>query len=210
MNFYGDELLMQESVAELEKVMAYHCKICALGGRGKSKEALALSLEVLGRLGCHFPRNICGQIAKAIASISSTKLPNEDMLSTLSPMTDETKKACMLLMTNASTYAHYCNNPWAMIMSVARMVRWTTKHGLDTMSAAAFALFAFVKVKLNAYEDGARFADLGLKLINNAKDRSPESRVTYIVWFLVAPRSKPIHSTLKHLLRGYKVGMEGM
>ena len=101
------------------------------------------------------------------------------------------------------------DNPFAMIMTVTRMVRWTTKHGLDSMSAAAFALFGLVKVKLNAYEDGARFADLGLKLINNVKDKTSESRVTYINWFLVAPRSKPIHSTLRHLLRGYKLGMEG-
>ena len=118
MNFYGDELLQQESVAELEKVRVYHCKICALGGRGKSKEALALCLKVLGRLGCHFPRNICGQAAKAISSISSTKLPKDDILSTLSPMTDETKKACMLLMTNAATYAHYCGKQHTASLSL--------------------------------------------------------------------------------------------
>ena len=53
---YGDEVLRQQGLSELEKVRVYHCKISALGGSGKASEALALSLDVLRRLGCRFPR----------------------------------------------------------------------------------------------------------------------------------------------------------
>jgi len=205
---YVDEIIQQETLTELEKGRAYHCKISTLGGSGKASEALALSLDVLGRLGCKFPRTSVGQVAKALSSLSSTKLPKHD-ITALSHMIDSTKKACMMLMTHAATYAHYCNNPFAMIMAVARMVRWTIKHGIDVSSAAAFALFGSVKVKLfGEYKLGAQFADLGLKILTSLEDKTPESRVTYIVWFMVAPRSRPIHSTLKHLLRGYKVGMQ--
>ena len=62
---------------------------------------------------------------------------------------------------NAATYAHYCNDPFAMVMAVARMVRWTIKHGVDASSAAAFALFGFVKIHVSgAYELGNQFAEL--------------------------------------------------
>ena len=112
---------------------------------------------------------------------------------------------------NAATYAHYCNDSCAMVMTVARMVRWTMKHGVDVSSAAAFALFGLVKVMASgAYESGSQFAELGLQILGNLEDKTAESRVTYLVWFMVTPRTKPIHSTLKHLLRGYRAGMEGL
>ena len=97
MNYYSDELLQQQVLTELEKVRIYHCKISALGGSGHASEALALSLEVLGRLGCQFPRNRAGQMIKAIYLLSNTKLPDKDV-EALPLMTDETKKACMVLM----------------------------------------------------------------------------------------------------------------
>ena len=118
----------------------------------------------------------------------------------------------MHVRTNAATYAHYCENPFAMTMTVARMVQWTTKHGVDASSATAFALFGLIQVKLfGANKLGDQFAQLALAFLDNLEDKTVESRVTYIVWFFVAPRSLcPIQSTLKHLLHGYKVGMEGV
>lgn len=114
------------------------------------------------------------------------------------------------LRTNAATYAHYCEQPFAMVMCVGRMVRWTTKHGLDVCSAGAFALFGLVKIMLfSAYMEGREFADIALNLLDVIEDKSPESRVTYLVYFMVTTRSRPIHSTLKHFLVGYKKGMEG-
>ena len=55
-----------------------------------------------------------------------------------------------------------------------------------------------------------QFAEIGLGIIATLDDKRPESRVTYLAWFMVGPNIKPIHSVLKHFLRGYKVGMEGM
>lgn len=208
MNYWADEILQQESLTELEKVPVNHCKISFLGGSGRASEALALSLDVLGKLGCNFPRGKAGQVAKALASLKSTKLPEHD-LSAMPSMIDETKKACMVLMINASTYAHYCEWPFAMIMCAARMVRWTAKYGVDSTSPVAFALFAFIQIAVHQnFERASNFADLGLSLLDD-KNKTYMSRTYYISWFLVLPRRRPIHSTLKHLLSGYKFGMEG-
>ena len=97
MHSYGDEVLQQQTLTELEKVRIYHCKISSLGGGRKSSEALALSLDVLGKLGCKFPRSSAGQAVKALASLRNTKLPKGD-IRVLPTMVDETKKACMVLM----------------------------------------------------------------------------------------------------------------
>ena len=94
-------------------------------------------------------------------------------------------------------------------MLTTRMVQWTCKYGYDVYSAPAFALFGFVKNLFGPYEKGAQFADRGMQLLEiDPEAKLTESRTTYVAWFMVYPRSKPIHSTLKHLLRGYKVVME--
>ena len=125
-------------------------------------------------------------------------------------MEDNTKKACMEIMVNAATYSHGANNPFALIMIASRMVRWTCKYGFDVYSAPAYAIFGFVKILLGAtYATAAQYASRGLQLLDiDPEGKRTESRTTYVSWFLVYPRSKPIHSTLKHLLRGYKAGME--
>ena len=88
------------------------------------------------------------------------------------------------------------------------MVQWTMKYGVDIYSAPAFALFGMIK-KLSSYKKGAQYADRGFQLLGICTDgKRTESRVTYLSWFMVYSFSKPIHSTLKHLICGYKVGME--
>jgi hypothetical protein len=94
-------------------------------------------------------------------------------------------------------------------MLTTKMMRWTMKHGVDVNSAPAFAIFGTIKKQLASYKTGAQCADRGFQLLDIcAEGKRTESRVTYLSWFLVYPFSKPIHSTLNHLLRGYKAGME--
>ena len=88
------------------------------------------------------------------------------------------------------------------------MVQWTIKYGYDVYSAPAFAIFGIVK-NASSFKSGAQYADRGFQLLDVcAEGKRTESRVTYISWFMVYPFSTPIHSTLSHLLRGYKAGME--
>jgi tetratricopeptide (TPR) repeat protein len=83
------------------------------------------------------------------------------------------------------------------------------KYGVDVYSAPAFPIFGFVKNLFGTFNEGAQFADRGMQVLDIcAEGKRTESRTTYICWFLVYPKSKPIHSILNHLLRGYKVGME--
>ena len=113
-----------------------------------------------------------------------------------------------VLQVNAATYSHHNNNVFAFIMITTRMVRWTMKYGVDVFSAPGFAIFGMVK-KLTSYTTGALYGDRGFQLLDMCKEgKMTRSRVTYLSWFMVYPWSRPIHSTLKHLLSGYKAGLE--
>ena len=103
MKFYGDEVLMQSALTELEKVRVHSCNISLVGGvMNKAREALDMSIAVLRKLGCKFPRNKLLQARLAISSLSATKLPTEKEIADLPPMTDPIRKACMELMVSAS------------------------------------------------------------------------------------------------------------
>ena len=96
----------------------------------------------------------------------------------------------------------------AFVMINSKMVKWTMKYGVDVYSSPAFALFGMIK-KGASFKTAALWADRAFQLLDMCKEgKRVESRVTYISWFQIYPFSRPIHSTLKHSLRGYKVGME--
>ena len=96
---YGDEVLQQLTLSELEKVRVHSCNISLYGGAlNKPREALDMSIDVLRKLGCKFPSNKLLQACLAISLLTTTKLPNEKDIAALPPMEDETKKACMDIM----------------------------------------------------------------------------------------------------------------
>jgi len=99
MKVYGDEVLQQPTLTELEKVRVHSCNISFVGGTmNKAKEALDMSIAVLRKLGCKFPRNKLLQVSLALSSLAAIKLPTEKDIADLPPMEDETRKACMEIM----------------------------------------------------------------------------------------------------------------
>jgi len=82
------------------------------------------------------------------------------------------------------------------------------KYGIDLNSPAAFAIFGFLKVVAGDFITGNAFSERALILLHRLEAKAVESRLTYLVHFMVAPWAKPLQSTLTYLLQGYKVGME--
>lgn len=208
MQKHCDEVLNQKQLPLSDKLRVYVCLIQSIGNGGNSEEALGLLLDVLGQLGCTFPRTSVLQIVKAIAWLGKTKFPTKEVVAALPLMTDPTKKSCMMLMDNLATYAHYSGNTFVFILAATRMVRWTIRYGLSEYSPSAFALLGIVKIAGGEYQAAGDFAGHALLLLDKLKSKKPESRTLYLSWFLLFPWTKPLPSTLKYLLQGYKVGME--
>jgi hypothetical protein len=82
------------------------------------------------------------------------------------------------------------------------------KYGIDVNSPAAFAILGFIKVLTGDFKTGNAFSERALMLLNKLESKTVESRVTYLVYFMSGPWTKPLQSTLPYLLKGYKVGME--
>jgi hypothetical protein len=82
------------------------------------------------------------------------------------------------------------------------------KYGIDLNSPAAFAVLGFIKVLTGDFKTGSAFSQRALMLLSKLESKTVESRVTYLVHYMVLPWVKPLQSTLPYLLKGYKVGME--
>ncbi len=99
MKVYGDEVLQQSTLTELEKVRVYSCNISLVGGTmNKAQEALEMSIAVLRKLDCKFPENKLLQGRMALSSVAITKLPTEKEIADLPIMKDPSRKACMEIM----------------------------------------------------------------------------------------------------------------
>ena len=99
MKLYGDEVIQQSALAELEKVRVHSCNISLVGGSMiHGQEALNMSITLLKKLGCRFPKSKLLQARLAISSLVSTKLPTERDIAILPIMNDPAKKACMKIM----------------------------------------------------------------------------------------------------------------
>ena len=99
MKVYGDEVLQQSTLTELEKVRIHSCNISLVGGTmNKAQEALDTSIAVLRKLGCKFPKNKLLQARLAVSSVVGAKLPTEKDIADLPIMDDPTRKACMEIM----------------------------------------------------------------------------------------------------------------
>lgn len=99
MKIYGDEVIRQSALSELEKVRVYNCNISLVGGTmNKAQEALEMSTAVLGKLDCKFPENKLLQGRMALSSVAITKLPTEREIADLPIMKDPSRKACMEIM----------------------------------------------------------------------------------------------------------------
>ena len=103
MKVYGDEVLQQSTLTELEKVRVHSCNISLVGGSMiHGQDALDMSISVLKRLGCKFPQNKLLQARIALSSLATTKLPTEKDIANLPIMNDPARKACMKIMVSHS------------------------------------------------------------------------------------------------------------
>ena len=103
MKTYGDEILHESTLDELEKVRVHSCNISLCGGSmNKAREALDMSIDVLRKLGCKFPSNKLLQARLALYSLLTMKLPTEEDIAALPHMKDERRKACMEIMVSYS------------------------------------------------------------------------------------------------------------
>lgn len=136
-------VLEQGNISTLEKLRVYNVKMELLANTGKVEDAIELCLDVLGQLGCKFPRSTFMRGVKGFTQLYKLKGPknllSEDTIARLPIMSDRTKEESMKLLNKLAVYCYISQNFFLFILIATRRARWTLRYGICPNSPPSFA-----------------------------------------------------------------------
>ena len=199
----------------LDKLPVYGAMISHLEGRkSKPEEALHLLLDLLGQLGCNFPKY---QMSRGIATITRlTKMKRKisilnmgDIMMKLPVMRDPVHLETMRLLDSLSSTAYMAGRSDIMALAILFLSRMTLKHGLCDYSAPAFAflalLFHAALGDLQLASKSGKFANLLLEK-NQCKNTVSRTLMVLLAYGSMC-WTEPIPSLIPTLLVGYETGL---
>ncbi|KAL3934989.1 MAG: hypothetical protein SGBAC_009407 [Bacillariaceae sp.] len=135
------------------------------------------------------------------------KLP-KGFLSSLQPVVDPNLEAAMDLLVRLSISSYIGKNIFLHIMSVAKMVQMTLKHGVHSMSGYSFMGLGTCLMIVNGDTvEGASFAKMADDLQKIVPDEHAAASTTTVCNMLVLPWTQPLQTCRASLKEGYASGM---
>jgi pentatricopeptide repeat protein len=209
MQRYCNQVLLQKDRPMEDKLGVYNTWIDSLLNQGSMDEARDLSLEILRKFKCRFPK--CHAIV-GLALISNIVRIKATMKSrdaaTLDILTDTTKIELMRLLDKLATIFYLAKDD-RMPLAIFRSLNWTMKFGFCEYSSVAFATTGMMLTGvLNDLQGGSKYGEQALALMERSRSQATTSRTMFIVYAFLFPWTKPIETLLKPLLRSYDLGMQ--
>jgi len=191
-----------------DKRRAYNVKMESIAAKGNMAEARKLCIEVLAKLGCHFPRYF--RPVYVVAGLIRTKvaigrIPHIDELP---PMTEELTFV-MRLIDHLITYS-YQGGCDLLPLAILKGFHWTLRYGVSGYAPAMFSLVGLLQVAgLQDFHGSKFFSDQALAFIeNDSNSNAAASRTYMIVSQFCIPWYTAVETCRKSFLRGYDVGMK--
>ena len=194
----------------LEKVKPYEIRILAYKAENKLLDAIRTGLELLKQLGEDFPSK--PTMVHVMADLVKTKIKlsgkNNDTLSNLPPMTDDTKIAAMRIMADIASSSYWAT-PTLFPLVIFRMVNLSLKYGNTSISAFAFATYGVIMCGvLGQMRNGYEFGKLGLILLEKYNAKEWKTQIYTPIYALIINWNEHVHNTLRPLQESYHIGME--
>jgi len=143
---YSDEILKLRNCPLLDKRRVYRATLNSLVAMHRNKDAQNLCLQILSKLGCHFPKH--GRRIFAAAGVLRTAMSLRRALSvipTLPAIEDENKRWVMSLLDLLVTYS-WQGDPELLPLVMLKGYRWTLRYGISEYSGPVLANVAFLIV----------------------------------------------------------------
>jgi predicted ATPase len=172
-------------------------------------EATAMTLEVLSKYKCKFPKTQAIVKADIMANIFlvKTKLKARNP-SKLPTMTDETRVALMKLLDHLVTFLYSLNDS-RMPLIIFRSLSWTIKYGICAYSAPGFASTGMILTGvLLDIQGGATLGQYALSVLKQTQSSATASRTMFLVYAFLLSWTRPIRDGLKPLLQAYDLGFQ--
>lgn len=205
-----DHVLSQDSIAFQDKFRVYSSYLCTLQAEQHWVEATDVGIHVLNELGMPISKNPSkGKVAIEFMKMKKAlKGHTAESLSNLPQMTDQKRIDAMWALTKLF-FSSFKMKSNLLPVVIFTMVRWSLTYGVCKHSPTAFSLYALILCsKMQKPKEGCQFGKLAISLAERQDAKDVEPRVLSTVYGLVSHWHLPIQSTLKPLLRVYRIGME--
>lgn len=192
-----------------DKFGVYNTWIDSVMNRVQLEDARDLSLEILKKFNCHFPKSSAlvglGVIRNVVKIKATMKSRDVSMLS----MCNDTTRIELLRILDRLVTIFYMLEDDRMPLVVFKALNWTMTYGYCDYSSVAFALTGLILAgALNDLQGGSKYGEQALILMERSKSQVSAARTMFIVDAFVFPWTKPLRSLLKTVLRGYDIGLQ--
>jgi predicted ATPase len=209
MERYCRAVLAQEDRPIEDKFEVYHAWIDGVSNLAKMQEAADLSLEILEKFKCRFPKNrftIGLGILYNVIRVRAT-MKSRDPLKLLC-MDDKTRVELMRFLDKLAT-CFYILKDDRMPLVIFRSLNWTFKYGFCDYSPPTLATAGMMLTGiLDDLQGGAQYGQHAIDLLSHTSSKSTAARTMFCVYTFLFSWTRPIRTLLKPLLEAYDVGLQ--
>ena len=163
MDKYCNTVLTQEVIPLLDKLRVYVCLLGSLINRNRLSDAILLCLDVLGKLGCTFPKmNILRQLqvkAGLRRLLMKAKGGTEKTLIKTQMMEDSKHLAMIKIVVKLATCCYVGKERNLYLLAVIKEVDLTDQYGLSDAAPHAFSAAGHALASLGNYMKGPIMAN---------------------------------------------------
>ena len=192
-----------------DRLRAHLVEVNLLGSQGQLAQAVRTGLKIMKELGVSFPSkprvyHIVGNVIKTRRMVKN--MSDDDLLNGPS-LKDSTRLLTLEVMQVTIIYAYVFQKGAYLPLMLLRFMQLSLQGGLSEYSGFAYANYAQILASSGEIEEGYRFANLALKLLDSTKEFLKPS-VLYLVHSSLYHWKNPLRASLNDILKSYSLGME--
>jgi len=204
---YCMAVLQCDDISLDDKFGVYNTWVDHLSNRN-IKEAVALCIDILGRLNCHIPKagaSVGVELAWHLLRIK--RRGRKLRLFGLKTMTDKTKLQVMHWLDRLFSCC-YTSGDERLTVAVFRSLHLTLEHGISVYSSVAFVQSGLLLIGLKDDLQTANFyGDLGLELIEKGDTKALAARTLFVGRSFVSAWMTPLKDSFEPLTKAYNIGL---
>jgi predicted ATPase len=210
MERYCKQVISQPDAPLEDKFGVYNTWIDSVMNRVQFEEARELSLELLKKLHCHFPKNLALIGVSVVWNVIKIKATMKSRdVSKLGLMSNTTRMEAMRIMDKLGTIFYLMKDDRLPLIAF-KTLNWTMKYGYCGYLSFAFASTGLILTgALNDLQGGSKYGEQAMLLLERDKSQVAAARTSMLIAdSCVFPWTRPLRSLLKTTLRGYDIGLQ--
>lgn len=190
----------------------YHILIDATGSKVGAQQAVNVSLEILDKLGCRFPKRFHSMWIKiGLARLRSKthKLGPAYVSNLGTTMTSNDKIEALAIVQRMTNWALLANST-LLPLSTFRAFHWTLRYGLhENAPHAMFTVGLTLGESFGDYQCGRKYALQALELSDDvSQSQINKARTHFFCYSFILPWTQTIRSCMRPLMNAHKLSFE--